>query len=398
MKKSQAQQLAAWVFGSASFLFLVAVFWLAPEAIDPTRQRILGVICAVLAGLFGYFLIGSIRLIAEGKFSHFGKISIQAAGGVALFVLMLLWWSSEKAPVKPLSQQRSDILEAYSNQIMDNLIRASSGKPFVHFAFVDSTGNVAKPVQDAAIYDAYLYFLSLDGSFKSNDKPPSPSSYHILQHKDGRYYWIPVEFKPQFFALALATTTLGGMPGATPHSYDVTVMGLAAPPEMYQRNTMVFSVFIDKKVPNFPGKALIDGVAIDFEGFMTASGFEPSQTDVLQLLVDFTPVNDPSKPNSNSYPHVPLRAVAPYELSSAFQNQRPKISLFIKGHRPEPMTTSQLLEKLSSRLQQAQSNPVPEPNPSPVSSPERISSPPIPILPPSASTDTSAEPTRKPEH
>src|SRR5580704_373687 len=104
MTKMETQRTAAWIFGSLSFAFLVAVFWLAPAAIDPVRQQILAIFSSLLAGLFGYFLTGATRLVGEGKFSRFGKVGLQATGGAALFVLVLLWWRSDRALVKQLGQ------------------------------------------------------------------------------------------------------------------------------------------------------------------------------------------------------------------------------------------------------------------------------------------------------
>ncbi len=64
---------------------------------------------AVLAAFFGYFFTGSIRLVTEGKLPKWGKITIQAGGGAALFVLVLLWWGSDFAPVKKLEKEVRDI-------------------------------------------------------------------------------------------------------------------------------------------------------------------------------------------------------------------------------------------------------------------------------------------------
>src|SRR5260370_1322772 len=121
MTKTQAQQRAAWVFGSLSFVFLLGVFCFAPVVIDPVRQKILAIISAILVGLFGYFLTGSVKVVADADFPQFGKVLLQAGGGTALAIVVLLWWLSDRAPVKTLRQSRDEIIESYNNQILDNL-------------------------------------------------------------------------------------------------------------------------------------------------------------------------------------------------------------------------------------------------------------------------------------
>ena len=97
--KASSQYLASWIFGGITFAFLIGVFIFGPDELPEEKQRILGIICSVFAGLFGYFFTGSIKLVTEGKLPKWGKVSIQAGGGVALFVLVLLWWGSNYAPV-----------------------------------------------------------------------------------------------------------------------------------------------------------------------------------------------------------------------------------------------------------------------------------------------------------
>jgi hypothetical protein len=87
------QILASWIFGILTLLFLMFVYLKGGNTHDP----IIRLIAAILAGLMGFFLTGSMRVISEGKIGSFGKISIQAGGGAAFFTLVWLTWPKEPA-------------------------------------------------------------------------------------------------------------------------------------------------------------------------------------------------------------------------------------------------------------------------------------------------------------
>ena len=86
----------SWIFGAILLIFVFAVFWLAPDALPSFKQQILAFSMALLAGLFGFFLTGDMTLAMQHKES---STSLKAAGGIALFVLVLAWWQSSAAPV-----------------------------------------------------------------------------------------------------------------------------------------------------------------------------------------------------------------------------------------------------------------------------------------------------------
>lgn len=115
--KTSFQRLASWIFGGITFAFLIGVFVFGPDELPEGKQHILGIMCAVLAGLFGYFFTGSMKLVTEGKLPKWGKISIQASGGVALFVLVLLWWGSIYAPVNKTSKETIDEIDHKTDKI-----------------------------------------------------------------------------------------------------------------------------------------------------------------------------------------------------------------------------------------------------------------------------------------
>ncbi|QTR45083.1 hypothetical protein J9253_13845 [Thiothrix litoralis] len=79
----------SWIFGAILLIFVFAVFWLAPDALPSFKQQILAFSMALLAGLFGFFLTGDMTLAMQHKES---STSLKAAGGIALFVLVLACW------------------------------------------------------------------------------------------------------------------------------------------------------------------------------------------------------------------------------------------------------------------------------------------------------------------
>lgn len=107
--KSGSQRVASWIFGGIAFAFLIWAFIFGPDELPAEKQRILGIMCALLAGLFGYFFTGSMNLIAEGNLPKWGKVTIQASGGAALFALVLWWWGSGYAPVRRIENKITDI-------------------------------------------------------------------------------------------------------------------------------------------------------------------------------------------------------------------------------------------------------------------------------------------------
>jgi len=124
--KASSQRKASWIFGGIAFAFLIGVFIFGPDELSTEKHRILGIMCAVLAGLFGYFFTGSMKLVTEGKLSRLGKVSIQASGGAALFVLVLVWWGSDYAPVGRLEEKVEEILD-HTSEIKEGTSEIKQG-------------------------------------------------------------------------------------------------------------------------------------------------------------------------------------------------------------------------------------------------------------------------------
>jgi hypothetical protein len=97
-------ETASWVFGGLFAVFIMAVvgyriFTPNSRPIDETTHKLLGFLCAILAGLFAFFFTGTVAAQATGNVGNLAGLSIQATGGAALFVIMLVWW--RKSPPLP---------------------------------------------------------------------------------------------------------------------------------------------------------------------------------------------------------------------------------------------------------------------------------------------------------
>ena len=91
--KSKSAELASWIFGSLLLLFLGFVFVFAPEELPPYKHRQLGFLCALLAGLFAYFFIGTNEIVIKTR-SPIIRFIFRGGGGASLFALVLVWWGS----------------------------------------------------------------------------------------------------------------------------------------------------------------------------------------------------------------------------------------------------------------------------------------------------------------
>ncbi|MDB5343215.1 MAG: hypothetical protein JWP89_1592 [Schlesneria sp.] len=150
---------------------------------------------------------------------------------------------------------RQALLEMYTDQVLDNLIRAHNNLPFVQVAYSDvtvqdndqlgstltgnwpgsmfgATGNasrsmtlsvVANPIVDQNdVYDAYIGFANDPGLFMVSCDDPGCAA-HICRKQDGVYYWVPSDAGPLFMDLAMRTTFKRGPESVIPGSYDVVI-------------------------------------------------------------------------------------------------------------------------------------------------------------------------------
>jgi hypothetical protein len=143
---------ATWIFGLLIVLFLIYVFLKVPDGLPEFKQRILAVLCALLCGLFTFFLMGDIALRVDAHHSPVGKISVRASSGAAVFVLVLLWWLSPLSPVKtvkPIVRQQSvGSVNQNSSGAGANNDAAVQGDITIHAEKPDSTPPKDNPKAD----------------------------------------------------------------------------------------------------------------------------------------------------------------------------------------------------------------------------------------------------------
>jgi hypothetical protein len=181
-------------------------------------------------------------------------------------------------------RMRSVLLELYTNQVMDNLVRAINGLPIIQLDYSNAQATVtadanfvvsdglatshtntltavalqstsvirvltntltatpglsninavavqANPVTtNNELYDAYLRYLAEPGSLRISDCPPPKGAAHRCVQFHKKYYWIPMEFRDEFFALATVTTAQRGLLLFPPEDfYRLSVIDLAEP-------------------------------------------------------------------------------------------------------------------------------------------------------------------------
>jgi WD40 repeat protein len=89
------------ILGAALGTFFVLVYLYSPDSLPTYKQRILAIFSSLLCGVFAFFLTGTIGLDSKTLRTPLGDVSLKATGGLALSVLVLLWWLSPFAPVTP---------------------------------------------------------------------------------------------------------------------------------------------------------------------------------------------------------------------------------------------------------------------------------------------------------
>jgi hypothetical protein len=300
---------------------------------------------------------------------------------------------------------RNALIDLYTNQVIDNLILAANGMPFIQLDYTNATATVTvnqngtiggtqqitntHPLNMAArmaavartiqstftygvggantnqialtanpainndeIYDAYLEYLTAPGSLNVTHERPPDGAAHICRKWHGDYYWVPVEFRMEFLRLALLTTAQRGrrlLP--VPDFYAVRLTTLTdtfASRFDKQKGVTQLTIKIDKKVPNDTGH-------IDFDINSKTLSFQVNQ------FADTT--QDPNKPDIPFMTDkivVVFNATKSPELSSvaSFKAALPVSSkLFLDHSRPDtPPATEDLLQNVRFQLEQIRFN------------------------------------------
>ncbi|TGD58962.1 hypothetical protein [Flavobacterium humi] len=99
-KQHDDKKIGTYIFGSILLVFFIYIFLFSPDTLPFYKQRMMAFASSLLAGLFTFFLSGSVKLTGQSPDTRFGKIAIQATSGIAVFILVLIWWLSPSPPVQ----------------------------------------------------------------------------------------------------------------------------------------------------------------------------------------------------------------------------------------------------------------------------------------------------------
>jgi len=124
MGKLNQKRLASWILAGVFLSFLVALFIFGPMELPPYKLRMLSLFAATFSGAIAFFLSGEIKLVATQQ-SKMGKLSIQAGGGIALFLVVFWYFESRFSPVRP--QIRVPIFKG-AVHLGDNIFAHVGGK------------------------------------------------------------------------------------------------------------------------------------------------------------------------------------------------------------------------------------------------------------------------------
>ncbi len=151
---------------------------------------------------------------------------------------------------------RSQLLSLYTDQLIDNLIRARRGLPIIHIDYTNFTGTITDTgnagigftspsgggsymgggsrvsqltvtgnpvISSPDVYYCYLAFLKIqDDSLIESPEPPPQGAAHVVKCVDGIYYWIPASLRKEFLDLAIRTIARGEPP-KTPQGFLTTI-------------------------------------------------------------------------------------------------------------------------------------------------------------------------------
>jgi hypothetical protein len=294
---------------------------------------------------------------------------------------------------------RTALLDLYTNQIVDNLIRTANKMPIIEVdytnaaaqltahengAFTDSpyqvtnshaatvvaattmmathtllntiggslTGDLTNQVQvtanpvttTAAAYDAYQRFVSIPGSLRVTCDPPPEGAAHLCKRCGKEYYWVPVEFKRQFLELALAAITdrAAALPAPDPF-YSVNIIKVISEAPVRSgvgvavSGKYLIELQTDQKIPNDLGRVVVGTAGYAFSVYDSGAGHTPPETDRLVITYDETPPNTPKA--STFIAGIPVAA-----------------KIYLRNHRPTRPVVGGDLKMIEFQLQQIQFN------------------------------------------
>ncbi len=292
---------------------------------------------------------------------------------------------------KDQDKLRCALLELYTDQIADNLIRASNGMPIIQLDYTNAAATIT--VQDTAsmsdsvastyssvatqalaitrttlntltcgltsqhtnqvavtatpvitsnsVYDAYLQFLAIPGSLRVSTERPPDCAVHVCKKVGDKYYFVPIEFKYLYLRLALITTAQRGQLLVPPDEFfTVTLQQILGVRPGQFNNVFLVAIKLDKKVPNDQGviKFTLDKQDLEYttKVFVTETGMIPSETDTIVVVLNLNPT-------INSVDAI--KAKFPLAVKLSLEHVQPK-----------PPGTDELLRQMTFQLDQIRMN------------------------------------------
>jgi hypothetical protein len=302
---------------------------------------------------------------------------------------------------------RKTLLDLYTNQVMDNLVRCANGMPIIQLDYnnasatvtitnniggsdsqaVTSSNVLALPAATASltrtilttlmgnasssngnqvavtatpvttsneVYDAYLEYLTQPGSLMVSCDPPPAGQAHLCKKYDGKYFWVPMSYRYSFFRLSLLTTAQRGKALLAPDPYYTVALNYEAKlPSPLGADNVFIVLKTDRPIPNDSGSLVL----IDPQ----SAGGAPKATDKFPFLPYVGPAGE--QPSSTSY--VTLSIVAS-EADKVIQRVKdsPTGHIYLDHNQPKAPTTDDLLNRVNFQLQQIQFNQLRLPGPS----------------------------------
>jgi hypothetical protein len=205
----------------------------------------------------------------------------------------------------------------------------------------NQVGVAAQPVTTQnEVYDAYLQFLDEDknpGSLMVSCDPPAAGAAHLCRKFDGKYFWVPIEYRELFFRLALLTTAQRGKSLTAPDEFfQATLTKLTDEPNKLNPTKRVVTLSLDKPIPADAGFVVFDNDKKQTPyPIQLIPGPTSSETKVAKVTVDANDVTLFDTPQKGKI---------------SLQHQRPKLP-----------TTEDLINRVNFNLQQIQFNQLRQP-------------------------------------
>lgn len=284
---------------------------------------------------------------------------------------------------------RTTLLDLYTNQIMDNLVRTANGMPIIQVDYTRLSGQVtikntlggsdnqaatasnvfalpaatlsatrtivttlagnlsnentnqvmieAVPVTTSnEVYDAYLEYLSLPGSLiVSHDTPPKGEA-HLCKKYEGNYFWVPQSRRSDFFRLALLTTAQRGKGLLPPDKFFAVTLKefISDEPNLLEPGNHKLRIKLDRKIPVDDGYLVLDGDAKNPQKFV---------------------IHPPDMPSTGPGPSEIVISTLDNEVA-LFKDLPKTAKIFLYHNQPALPTTDDLINRVNFQLQQIQFN------------------------------------------